>query len=114
MAAIKDIVCEDFQFAVEDACLGKNILEITSELTRSAARINRSLTIAAVSCGCISINSEKGMQGRLCPGCRRTLENELTSSLFAACALASQAGISIYDVMLREKRRLSLIGSHIL
>lgn len=113
---IKDMIFEDFQLAVEDAVSqkGRNLLDTTSELTRSAARLNRSIAYAATKCGCIELNSkQKGISGRLCEKCRFSVEKELGDLLFNAAAISSYFKISMYDVMLAERRYMELLGDYL-
>ena len=115
MSIIKDIIFEDFQFAVEDAVRenNKNLLDTMSEFSRSASRLNRAVAYAATKCGCISINSEgRGISGRLCEKCRFSAEKELGELLFSAAALSSYLGMSMYDVMLTERRYIDLMGKY--
>ncbi len=115
MTLLKDIIAEDFQLTVEDI-LDKNnssLLNIISELDRSASRLQRSMIYSATRCGCISISSQSGVQGRLCKKCLSTIENELGGILFSSAALASVFDISIYDAMLKEKRYLELLGEYL-
>ena len=112
---VKDMIFEDFQIAVEDAFFKKegNLLDTTSGLTRSAARLNRSIAYAATKCGCIELNSkQRGISGKLCEKCRFSVEKELGDLLFNSAALSSYFKISMYDVMLAERRYMELLGDY--
>ncbi len=115
MSVYKDIISEDFQLTVENTVKdkNKNVLDIISELNRCACRVQRSIVYASCRCGCIKFSSEdKGITGRLCEKCRYSLERELGGVMFAVAALSSYCDISMYDVLLTEKRYVELLGNY--
>lgn len=115
MSLLKDILAEDFQLEVEHA-LGNNkdnILNILTELNRSYSGLQRSIIYSATRCGCINISSDYGIKGKLCQKCRSSIEHELGGILFSCTALSSALDISVYDVMLKEKRYLELLGEYL-
>ena len=117
MSVFKDIISEDFQFAVENTVKDKdkNILDIITELNRSASRVQSCLIYASSRCGCIKLSSDKsGITGELCEKCRYSLELELGGVMFSIAALCSFCNVSMYDVLLTEKRYIELMGNYLL
>ncbi len=57
---MKDVIFDDFQNSVNESLLRhKSILDILSKYSESQARVNRAVTKAVTSCGCIKINADK-------------------------------------------------------
>lgn len=129
--SINDILMEDFQNVVNDLLMrNRGILDIISKIQTSAGRVNRSVVKAATHCGCIEIDARKQtfpdeanmenlqellsthLKGQLCSECRLTVEDEIGGALFYLAALCNALGISMYDVILKEKEALSTLGSY--
>ena len=129
--SINDIYMEDFQNVVNELLMrNRSILDILSKIQISSGRLNRSVVKAVTHCGCVEIKGEKQtfpgeasmdnlqellstqIHGQLCPECRTTVEEEIGGSLFYIAALCNTLGISLYDVILKEKERLSTLGSY--
>jgi hypothetical protein len=129
--SINDIHMEDFQNVVNDLLMrNRSILDILSKIQTSAARVNRSVIKSVTHCGCIEIEGKKQtfpgeasiediqellatqMNGKVCSECRRNIEKEIGDSLFYLAALCNTLGISLYDVILKEKETLSTLGSY--
>ena len=129
--SINDIHIEDFQSVVGDLLMrNRSILDIVSKIQTSAARVNRAVVKSVTHCGCVEINGKKQtfpgeaniedlrelmstqLNGELCSECRLTVEEEVGGALFYLAALCNTLGISLYDVILKEKERLSTLGSY--
>lgn len=129
--SINDIHIEDFQNVVNDLLVrNRSILDIVSKIQTSSGRVNRSVIKAVTQCGCIEIDGKKQpfpdeasieelskllstqVNGKLCENCRATVEKEIGGALFYLAALCNTLGISLYDVILKEKEALSTLGSY--
>ncbi len=112
----KDIIAEDFQLAVESSInRNKNLLDTTSKKDIFSARLTRAIVKAITSCGCISVHSEKCagdtcLEGKLCKNCRDVVESEMGEELYYLAAICNALDLSIYDIMLKEKSSLSMLG----
>ena len=108
-SGIQDIIAEDFQLAVDSALLrNRGLLDNISKLETSSARLSRAITKAHTHCECIDM-SEKQLRGALCEKCRNVIEQEMGDLLFYIAGLCNTLGLSIYDVMLKEKHALGLL-----
>lgn len=129
--SINDIHMEDFQNVVNDLLMrNRSILDIISKIQTSAGRVNRSVVKSVTHCGCIEIDGKKQTfpgeasieelqellatqtNGKLCSECRATIEKEIGGALFYLAALCNTLGISMYDVILKEKEALSTLGNY--
>ena len=126
---MKDWLIGEFQANVEHLLIRhKSVLDTMTKITESASRLNRAVTKAATTCGCIEIQSKKtnidddvefdslaqlastGLDGHLCNACRNTIERELGSLMFYSAGLCNTLGISLYDTILKEENRLQTLG----
>ncbi len=126
---MKDLLCDEFQQAVDDCLLRhRSILDVISKLQESAARINRAVAKAVTGCGCLTINAEKQkvpsditldqlkdymathLAGRLCEQCKDTIEAEMGSALFYLAALCNLLDLNLYDVLIRERKKIGTLG----
>ncbi|MBR4078857.1 MAG: DUF1573 domain-containing protein [Christensenellaceae bacterium] len=108
---LKDILAEDFQLAADSALIrNRGLMDNLSKLGTSSARLSRAITKAHTHCGCIDM-SEKKLQGDLCEKCRGVIEQEMGDLLFYTAGLCNTLGLSIYDVMLKEKQALGLLAN---
>ena len=129
--SINDIHMEDFQNVVNDQLMrNRSVLDIISKIQTSAGRVNRAVVKSVTHCGCLEIDGKKQtfpgeasmeelqdllssqVDGKLCPECLATIEKEIGGSLFYLAALCNTLGISLYDVILKEKEALSTLGSY--
>ena len=97
----------------------KNLLDTMSKYQTASSRLNRAVTKAATQCGCISLTGRKrsgkaktGVEGKLCKNCREAIEKEMGDVLFYHAAMCNALGLSIYDVMLKEKQTLFALGEY--
>ena len=117
---LNDIMAEDFQIVVEEYVeRNKNLLDTMSKYQTAPSRLNRAVTKAATQCGCISLTGRKrsgqaktGVEGKLCKNCREAIEKEMGDVLFYHAAMCNALGLSIYDVMLKEKQTLFALGEY--
>ena len=129
--SINDIHVEDFQNVVNDLLMrNRSILDILSKIQTSMGRVNRSVVKSVTHCGCVEIDGKKQtfpgeasieqlqellstqVNGKLCPECRMTIEKEIGGALFYLAALCNTLGISLYDVILKEKEALNTLGTY--
>ena len=110
---LNDIMAEDFQIVVEEYVeRNKNLLDTMSKYQTASSRLNRAVTKAATQCGCISLTAKTGVEGKLCKNCREAIEKEMGDVLFYHAAMCNALGLSIYDVMLKEKQTLFALGEY--
>jgi len=119
---MKDILAEDFQIVVE-SCLdrNRNILDTLSKYQMASSRLSRAVTKASTQCGCITVSGKKpeddqptgtNIEGELCRNCRTVIEKEMGDVLFYLAAVCNALDLSIYDVLLKEKNTLALLGEY--
>ena len=125
---MKDLLCDEFQNTVSELLIRhQSILDVLSKLQEASARINRAVTKAVTSCGCIKVNAErrkipedmsiselKGfleshLNGQLCPNCQEIVEAEIGRSLFYVAALCNQLDLNLYDIFIKEQKKLSTL-----
>lgn len=118
----KDIMAEDFQIVVENYLeRNRNLLDTMSKYQMASSRLSRAITKASTQCGCISLSGKKpedepstAVSGSLCKNCRTVIEKEMGDVLFYLAAICNALDLSIYDVMLKEKKALDLLGNYTL
>ncbi|MDA8442247.1 MAG: DUF1573 domain-containing protein [Peptococcaceae bacterium] len=125
---MKDLLCDEFQNTVGELLIRhQSILDILSKSQESAARVNRAVAKAVTRCGCVQINASKQeipeeaelqdlkqllnthLSGHLCQNCKETTEEELGKSLFYLAALCNALDINMYDVLLKEHKKISTL-----
>lgn len=131
---MKDVIFDDYQNLVQESLLRhKSILDITTKLQDSQARINRAFAKSVTNCGCLEIEAKKQripneeydieslknclqthIKGKICENCREVLEREIGNNLFYLTSLCNILDISLYDVMLREYDRINTLGKYTL
>ena len=117
MKLTDEIYAEDFQLVVDHYLnRNRNILDTVSKYEISNARLSRAIAKAATQCKCLSIQSEgereNGIDGKLCKNCREIIEKEMGESLFYFAAICNALDISMFDTMLKEKKRLDVLGNY--
>lgn len=129
--SINDILVEDFQNVVSELLVrNRSILDIISKVQTSTGRVNRAVVKSVTHCGCIGIDGKKQsfpgearveelhglvstqIKGKLCDECRSTIEEEVGGALFYLASLCNTLDISLYDVILKEKEKLSTLGGY--
>lgn len=125
---MKDLLCDDFQNTVSELLIRhQSILDVLSKIQEASARVNRAVTKAVTSCGCIRIEAKKTaippeaslsdlknlleshLRGELCPNCRDIIETELGKSLFYLTALCNLLNLNLYDTLLKEHKKISTL-----
>mgnify|MGYP000717432425 FL=1 len=124
---------EQFQNFIDDLVLrNKSILDQMTKLQDASARLNRTLSKSATTCGCIKMNIIKQqldfahitspeelksllsthIEGYPCPECNEAIEKEMGRVLFYLAAIATTLGISLSSVLENEKTRTNLLGNY--
>ncbi|MDQ7793387.1 MAG: DUF1573 domain-containing protein [bacterium] len=126
---MKDLLCSEFQDTVE-RCLvrHRSVLDVMTKLQESNARINRAIAKSITSCGCLTISAARQrvpedvslqelrdhmdthLAGKLCENCLEAVEVELGNHLFYVAGLCNLLSLNLYDVLLKERQRLSALG----
>lgn len=128
----KDFIYDEFQYSVKNTLTRhKSIIDVLSKLQETDARINRAVSKAVTTCGCISIDAKKQdipenitfeelplytsthINGKLCDDCREIIEKEIGNHLYYTAALCSLLNISLFDIILNEDNKLNTLGSFI-
>jgi len=126
---MKDLLCDQFQDTVGEYLIRhRSILDVMSKLQEATARTNRAITKAVTSCGCIKIEAERQqvpgnisldqmkdhmqnhVSGQMCEHCREVMEAELGNMLFYMAAMANVFDLNLYDVLLKEHKKLAALG----
>lgn len=126
---MKDLLCDQFQETVGETLIRhRSVLDVMAKLQETSARTNRAVTKAVTTCGCVQITAEKQhfppdaslkearemlthhVQGTLCEQCREIVEQEIGNSLFYFAALCNIFDLSLYDILLKEQKRISTLG----
>lgn len=126
---MKDLLCDQFQETVGEYLIRhRSILDVMAKLQEANARTNRAVTKAVTACGCVKINAEKQqlpaditleqlkdhmqnhLNGRLCEHCREVVESELGNTLFYLAGLSNLLDLNLYDILLKEHKKLSALG----
>lgn len=129
---MKDVIFDDYQNLVQESLLRhKSILDITTKLQDSQARINRALAKSVTNCGCLEIEGKKQqipseeddieslknclqthLKGKVCENCREVLEREIGNNLFYLTSLCNVLDLNLYDVLLKEYDRINTLGKY--
>mgnify|MGYP005854781145 CR=1 FL=1 len=126
---MKDLLCNQFQDTVGQCLVRhRSVLDVLSKLHESNARVQRAVSKAVTSCGCVRVAAEKQkvpadislqeirrhmdthLVGALCDHCRDVLETEMGNHIFYLAALCNLFDLSLYDVLLKEQKKLSALG----
>lgn len=126
---MKDLLCDQFQETVGETLIRhRSVLDVMAKLQDTTARTNRAVTKAVTTCGCVRITAEKQhfpadaslvearemlthhVQGTLCEQCREIVEQEIGHSLFYLAALSNIFDLSLYDILLKEQKRITTLG----
>lgn len=126
---MKDLLCDQFQETVGEYLIRhRSILDVMAKMQEANARTNRAITKAVTTCGCIKISAGKQqvpadislqqmkeymnnhMEGQLCEHCREIMEAEIGNSLFYLAAISNVFDLNLYDIMLKEHKKLAALG----
>lgn len=125
---MKDLICDEFQNTVSELLIRHHsILDVLSKFQESCARTNRATVKAVTECGCVNIQAKKRqippdvsivelkdyfdshLNGELCSNCREMVEEELGKTLFYMTALCNLLNLNLYDIFLKEQKKLSTL-----
>ncbi|HZK26214.1 MAG TPA: DUF1573 domain-containing protein [Thermoclostridium sp.] len=129
---MKDTILDELQYTSQDLLIrNKSILDSSTKMVDSSARISRTLAKAATQCGCIRICAEKQeipsltegleemrshmqahIEGALCDNCRDLLEKDIGRNLFYLSAICNTLDLNLYDIIIKELKRLKLLGKY--
>ncbi len=126
---MKDLLCDEFQAMVSECLVRhKSILDVLTKLQESTARINRAVVKSVTNCGCVRIQAQRPeipteislqdlrnymdthVTGKPCENCQEVLESEIGSQLFYLAALCNLFDMNVYDILIKEHKKLSALG----
>ena len=128
---MKDLLWDNFQDAVQHGLVRhRSILDVTSKFHEAGVRVSRALVKSVTTCGCVRINAQKNqipedtpvsmeelrqymddhLDGELCSNCKEVVEEEVGRLLFYTAALANLLDINIYDILIKENKKLAALG----
>lgn len=126
---MRDLLCGEFQESVAKTLIRhRSVLDILTKLQEANSRTNRAVAKAVTSCGCVKVDADKQrvpldaslqdlhqfmqthVHGELCEQCRDILETELGSVLFYVAALCNLFDLNLYDIFVKEQRKLVTLG----
>lgn len=126
---VKDLLWDEFQQSVQESLVRhRSILDVLSKLQEAGARLSRAISKAVTTCGCVRVHAQKPqlpphislqelkaymddhLEGDLCPHCREVTEEEIGRLLFYLAALANLFDLNIYDVLIKENKKVSALG----
>lgn len=128
---MKDLLWDEFQDAVQQGLVRhRSILDVISKFQEASVRISRALVKSVTACGCVKINAQKNqippsgnislqelrtymddhLEGELCPSCREVIEEEVGRLLFYTAALANLLDLNVYDILIKENKKLAALG----
>ncbi len=126
---LKDIIYDEFQHTVSEILLcNRSILDLLAKSQETNARMNRTIIKSVTSCGCLKIHAakkkippetsleelksllESHLEGKLCNSCRETLELEMGQTLFYLAALCNLLDLNMYDILIKEQKKLKALG----
>lgn len=125
---MKDLICDEFQNTVSKYLLRhQSILDILSKIQESTSRLNRATVKTVTNCGCLQIHAEKkfipedaslddlvkfmdtNLKGQLCADCKEIIEVEMGKTLFYMAGLCNTLDINLYDVLIKEHKKLTTL-----
>lgn len=126
---IKNLAYDEFQHTVSELLIcNRSILDILAKTQESNAHMNRAVIKTVTGCGCMKIDAckkdippeasisdlrellESHLAGQLCDNCRDTVESSIGKTLFYLAALCNILDLNLYDIMLKEQKRLKILG----
>lgn len=128
---MKDLLWDNFQDAVQQGLVRhRSILDVTSKFQEASVRVSRALVKSVTTCGCVRIHAQKNtipedttlsleelrqymddhLDGEMCANCREVLEEEVGRLLFYTAAFANLLDINIYDILIKENKKLAALG----
>lgn len=126
---IKDIYFDDFQNTVSEHLIyNRSILDIMAKVQETNAKLHWSVIKSVTRCGCIKINASKTeipseatladlkllldshVKGELCENCKETIEKSIGKLLFYTAAVCDLLDLNMYDILLKEKNQMKILG----
>ncbi|MBM7561767.1 nucleoside triphosphate pyrophosphohydrolase family protein [Fusibacter tunisiensis] len=126
---MKDLIYDEFQNKVDEVLIRHaNLLDIVSKLNEAASKSNRAVIKTITNCGCVKIDVSKvdlpedlsyeelkdfkseHLIGEPCPICRDKIEEELGRLEFYVAALCNLLDLNMYDIVLKEYKKISTLG----
>jgi len=126
--AMKDLLCDEFQNTVSELLIRHHsILDVLSKCQESSARVNRAVAKAVTTCGCLQVVARKKsippdisllelkkyleshLEGSLCPNCKDIIETEIGRTLFYLTALCNLLDLNLYDILLKEHKKITTL-----
>lgn len=128
---MKDVIYDEFQNKVDEVLIRHaNLLDILSKMGDATSKANRAVIKSITNCGCVTLNVSKvelpenmtydalkeyrseHLHGEPCPVCREKIEEELGRLEFYIAAICNTLDISMYDVLLKEYKKISTLGRY--
>lgn len=128
---MKDVIYDEFQNKVDEVLIRhSNLLDILSKMGDASSKTNRAVIKTITNCGCITLNASKveipedlsyealkdfkaeHLNGKPCPVCMEKIEEELGRLEFYIAALCNTLDISLYDVLLKEYKKITTLGRY--
>jgi len=126
---VSNLQFREFQKTVSEFLLRhQSILDILSKSQEANSRVNRAVTKAVTSCGCMKINAirkplppdaslddlkkllSSHLEGELCENCRDIIIEEIGKSLFYYAALCNTLDIPLQEVLEKEHNKVTMLG----
>jgi hypothetical protein len=127
--SMKDLLWDEFQEHVQEGLVRhRSILDVLSKFQEASVRVGRAIVKAVTTCGCVRIKAQKHelppdislqevrsymddhLEGELCPQCREVVEEEIGRVLFYMAAMANLFDLNVYDVLIKENKKVSALG----
>ncbi len=127
-------IINNFQYTVDHNLIrNKSIMDQLTKLQDCSSKVNRTISKAATSCGCIEILASKQaypnldtdlcfddlpnlmcthLKGELCEKCHDHLEREIGRTLFYLTSICSTFGMHLSDAFIRELRQIEILGKY--
>ncbi|MCL5935712.1 MAG: DUF1573 domain-containing protein [Firmicutes bacterium] len=125
----RDIFFDDFQNTVSEYLIcNRSILDIMAKVQETDAKLHWSVIKSVTRCGCIKISASKAdipseatladlkqlldshIKGELCENCRESIEKSVGKLLFYTAAICNLLDLNLYDILLKEKKHMNLLG----
>lgn len=126
---MKDVIYDEFQNKVDEVLIRHaNLLDIVSKMSEAATKSNRAVIKSITNCGCVTLDVSKvdipedlsyealkefkaeHLKGEPCPVCREKIEEELGRLEFYVAALCNVLDMNMYDIILKEYKKISTLG----
>lgn len=121
--------CPEFQQTVANFLLRhQSILDILSKTAESTSRVNRAVTKAVTTCGCLKVTAAKKpfpseisikdfkelfsshLDGEVCDSCKEIIIDEIGKALFYYTALCNTLHIDLQEVLEKENSKILTLG----